>query len=384
MEIGAISDARVEDAGQPEGGRTIARVVRLVRNHFSGAGSVDRHQLGALISGLGLPESMVEDVARALARSGFVVATDSSGATEAPLAAMEMPPNAPAVFKKLRRDPRRLLRADEERSLARLVQDGASARRLLAEGSADERGVLERRIHDGELAGRELEMRNLRLVHWVARRYGGRGLPHEDLFQEGWFGLRRAVEKFDPELGLKFSTYATWWVRQAVTRAIADKSRAVRLPVHVVEELERVIRARDAVLVETGRTCLDEIATRARLPVSRVAVLLRLARGPVSLDWQLGDGLNTLGDLIPDRRVGDANDSAEQQEILEALRLAISDLPAREAEILHRRFGLEGSAVETLEEIGHTFGLTRERIRQLEKRAILVLARDRTLRKVSA
>ena len=232
---------------------------------------------------------------------------------------------------------------------------------------------LAKRIERGDLAAKErLVEANLRLVVHIAKRYRDQGLPFVDLIQEGTLGLVRAAEKFDHRKGFKFSTYATWSIRQAITRAIADKSRAIRIPVHVSEVLARVRRAERGLLSELGREpTLEEVAARAEVRVEEAERVLRAAATPVSLDRPLANGEDTgLGDLLADDSIPSPESYAEEAMTRDALGLALDGLPYRERRVVELRWGLAGESPRTLDQVGRVFNLTRERVRAIETRAL--------------
>jgi RNA polymerase primary sigma factor len=268
-----------------------------------------------------------------------------------------------------------LLTAAEEVELARRVEAGLFAEEKL--GSTPDLDSelaldLDRLVVMGRMAKRRLIEANLRLVVSVAKRYVGRGLTMLDLVQEGNLGLIRAVEKFDYARGYKFSTYATWWIRQAMSRALADQARTIRVPVHVVELINRVVRVQRRMLQERGyEPTPDEVAAHLDLPGERVSEVLRLAQEPVSLHAPVGEEDDVaLGDLIED---GDATSPVESAAFLllrEHLEAVLSTLGERERKVVQLRYGLADGRPRTLEEIGRIFGVTRERIRQIESKTL--------------
>ncbi|HEX4814226.1 MAG TPA: sigma-70 family RNA polymerase sigma factor [Nonomuraea sp.] len=263
-----------------------------------------------------------------------------------------------------------LLSAGEEVDLARRIEAGLYAGHLIERGAGTPE--LELVARDGQRAKDLLIRANLRLVVSAARRYSYRGLPLLDVIQEGNLGLIRAVEKFDYRKGYKFSTYGMWWIRQAIERGIHDKSRTVRLPIHVAEELSRLLRVDRQLSAELGREPTDaELAAAAERSLQQVSSLRLLGEEMVSLDIPVGEyGEGRIGDLIADEDGIEVQELTEQRALTDELHQAVTTLPPREAFVIKLRYGLSGERARTYTEIGEQLGLTRERIRQLEKQAL--------------
>lgn len=280
-----------------------------------------------------------------------------------------------------------LLTAEEEIDLAKRMEAGRDSRQTLSEGMDDweEREKLLWLVRDGQSATEHLIKANSRLVVSVAKKYVGRGVPFLDLIQEGNIGLIRAVKKFDYRRGFKFSTYATWWIRQAVTRAIADQGRTIRVPVHMYEQINRLTRTSRQLVQELGRDpTTEEIADGLGITARKVEHIMRVSQRPLSLEMPVGEEEDSyLGDFIEDEDADSPQESAGQQLLREVIDEIFSSLTPREVRILQLRFGLVDGYCYTLEEVGKKFGVTRERIRQIEAHALSRLrhpSRSRKLR----
>ncbi len=281
-----------------------------------------------------------------------------------------------------------LLTGAEEVKLAMAIEAGTAAANRLRAGDArpEEVDELKLAVARGDDARRQLIEANLRLVVSVARRYMNRGIPLPDLIQEGNMGLLRAVEKFDYRRGFKFSTYATWWIRQAVTRAIADHARTIRIPVHMVETINRLVRTLSRLQQQLGREPTPaEIGEAMEMPAEKVREILKILPQPISLETPVGDDQDALlADFIEDEAAQDLEEAAARSLLRDYMASVLASLGHREQRVLQMRFGLENGKYYTLSEIGEALGVTRERIRQIEAKALRKLRQPQRSRKLKA
>jgi RNA polymerase primary sigma factor len=320
---------------------------------------------GIEISDVELEEPIVEEKKKE--------APAASVASEAGLAAIDVDDSISLYLREIGRIP--LLTAEQEVSLAKRMEAGRAAKRHLSRDGdidAQERWELRELVRDGQAAQEHLIKANSRLVVSVAKKYVGRGVPFLDLIQEGNIGLIRAVKKFDYRRGFKFSTYATWWIRQAVTRAIADQGRTIRVPVHMYEQINRLARVTRQLVQELGRDpTIEEIAEELAVSPKKVERTIKVAQRPLSLEMPVGEEDDSfLGDFIEDSEAPSPTDQASQQLLRDQIDDIFVSLTPREVRILQLRFGLVDGYSYTLEEVGKKFGVTRERIRQIEAQAL--------------
>jgi RNA polymerase primary sigma factor len=279
-----------------------------------------------------------------------------------------------------------LLTAEEEVMLAKRMEAGKIAQEKLDRDGLDgeERAELRQVVQDGLAAREHLIRANSRLVISVAKKYIGRGVPFLDLIQEGNIGLIRTADKFNYRLGHKFSTYATWWIRQAVTRAIADQSRTIRVPVHMGDQINKLLRTTHRLTQELGREpTSEELATAMEIPTQKAEEMMKVARQPLSLDMSIDDeGDSELGDFIEDEDSTAPDEEVTSSMLRESLQYILQDLPPREVRILQLRYGLVDGETYTLEEVGKKLGVTRERVRQIEAQALSRLRHPTRSRKL--
>ncbi len=358
--------------------------VRDLISRGKSRGFLTAEEIGAALAGAELAPDTMEAVLRAVAAEGIdVVEPAEDDDEETPALSLRQeeelraraPTNDPVrmYLKEIGRVP--LLTAEGEVDLAKRIEAGLFASEKLATGSwgGDAlRRELEAIERDGQLAKKKLVEANLRLVVSIAKRYSGRGMLFLDLIQEGNLGLIRAVEKFDYTRGFKFSTYATWWIRQAITRSIADQGRTIRIPVHMVEAINKLVRVRRQLLQELGRDATsEEIGEQMELPAEKVEELLKISQEPVSLSTPVGEEEDSsLGDFIEDSDAVVPLDAAAFILLQEQLDAVLHSLTDREKKVIQLRFGLTDGHPRTLEDVGQEFGVTRERVRQIESKTL--------------
>ncbi|HSO12188.1 MAG TPA: sigma-70 family RNA polymerase sigma factor [Anaerolineales bacterium] len=380
--------ARLVELGRQKGYITLDDII-----HFFPEAEQDVEQLEEAFSALlsaGIP--FVEDANLAEPSEDELVAVEATEETEPEidpslddyLANIDTDDTIGLYLKEVSRVP--LLTADEEVALAQRIERGRMAREELAKGNASPRRRTELRklIEDGWSAREHLITANSRLVISVAKKYMGRGVPFLDLIQEGNIGLIRATKKFDYRRGHKFSTYATWWIRQAVTRAIADQGRTIRVPVHMGDQINKLLRVQHQLTQRLGREpSVEELAEALDVPPKKVENMIQVARRPLSLETPTDDEEDSvLGDFIEDDEAPPPDDTATYNLLKEHLGEVLNGLPPREVRILQLRYGLLDGQAYTLEEVGRKMGVTRERVRQIEAQALSRLRHPTIRRKL--
>ncbi|WP_026116364.1 RNA polymerase sigma factor RpoD [Nocardiopsis valliformis] len=345
-------------------------MVRLLPD--SGRGTMSRGEVASALERLDASPDSLDQTITDLARVGVEVAEPEEAAPVVDPGRRTGSDLVRMYLREIGRVP--LLTAQEEVDLAKAIEAGLCAQRREPEPGYCTAEELADLVEEGRRAKRRLIESNLRLVVSIAKRYMGRGLLFLDLIQEGNLGLIRAVEKFDYSKGFKFSTYATWWIRQAITRAIADQARTIRIPVHMVETINKLVRVQHQLHQQLGREpSVAEISSAAGFGGDRVLEIQRIAREPVSLQAPIGDEESDFGDFIEDSDAVMPVEAAAFTLLQEQLRVLLGDLSEREQRIIRLRFGLADGHPRTLEEVGREFGVTRERIRQIEAKTLAKL-----------
>jgi RNA polymerase primary sigma factor len=383
LDLGASTATVVVDLVEREAVTRRPEVAELIEAGLD-RGFVTTREVARALEAAGLDGAAAVTAARHLRLAGVAIIDDGDAASDraergAATATVEAPATADAVRLYLNEIGRvDLLSAEEEVDLAKRVDAGAAAAALLdsMDPIGPERRARLRRIERlGRAAKAELTEANLRLVVSIAKRYVGRGLLFPDLIQEGNLGLMRAVDKFDYTRGYKFSTYATWWIRQMISRSIADQSRTIRIPVHLVETMNKIKRVERSLVQRLGREpTVEEVALAVDLPVGKLEEFRRLAVDPTSLDAPVGEeGDGSMGELIEDANAIVPVEAASYLLLQRHLRAVLDELSPRERTVIERRFGLVDAQPHTLEQVGGELGLTRERIRQIEAKALAKL-----------
>jgi RNA polymerase primary sigma factor len=383
------------DAGHDEQAQAIRQLVDFGRDH----GYVTYEDITRVLPDAEDDIDLVEELFAALTAAGVVVVdnTDESHPEPPELADpledddpleienLDIDDSVGLYLKVVGRVP--LLTAQEEVDLAKRIERGKEARILMANGpvSSEGRADLQSQVEDGWSAREHLITANSRLVISVAKRYIGRGVPFLDLIQEGNIGLIRATKKFEYQRGHKFSTYATWWIRQAVTRAIADQGRTIRVPVHMGDQINKLLRTSHRLTQKLGRDpTLEEMAEELDVPLKKVEQMIQVSRRPISLETPMDeDDDSVLADFVEDREAPAPADSVTHNLLRQNLEEILLDLPPREARILELRYGLMDGQSYTLEEVGRKMGVTRERVRQIEAQALSRLRHPSRRRKLT-
>lgn len=371
-------DAQVVDLARRDGVLRDPAVADLLERGEE-RGFITTRELAAALSDAGQDASAAATVGAQLRRTGTALVDDGDDEPGRPAPTADGTASVDAIRLYLNEIGRvELLSAAEEVDLAKRIEAGVEAAEVLdslADLPPERRARLRRVERLGRQAKSSLIEANLRLVVSIAKRYVGRGLQFPDLIQEGNLGLMRAVDKFDPTRGYKFSTYATWWIRQMISRAIADQSRTIRIPVHLVETMQKIKRVERQLLQTLGREpTTEEVAAACELEVERVEEFRRLGVDPASLDAPVGEeGDASMGELIEDANATVPLEAASELLLRQHLALVLDELSSRERTVLERRFGLRDDEPHTLEQVGVELGLTRERIRQIEAKALAKL-----------